>query len=198
MIRIHVPRFTVSANSKNFESIANVITTLLLRSDAVHKTHLSKVETLLFSYDFTDLSAVADVVENIQSRLRRSFEHEHDLESMITQDDDRARTDLMKMKAHIFLLSEELNLIFEAINLAQQKADDKHNDTKMALKVNASARELSWGMVDSAGEMIAKLAVRGVEHNWLNRQDGSTVNNLLVVDLQVCKASSMKPFQRSP
>ncbi|KAL5488078.1 FMP27 [Sanghuangporus weigelae] len=189
LIHVHVPRFTVSANSKNFENIANVITTLLLRSDAVHKTHLSKVDTLLFSYDFTDLSAVADVVENIQSRLRRAAEHEHDLESMVTTDDNKGPSDLMKMKAHIFLLSEELNLIFEAINLAQQKADDKHSDTKMALKVNTSAREISWGMVDSAGDMIAKLAVRGVEHIWLNRQDGSTVNNLLIVDLQAFDGS---------
>ncbi|KAL5508278.1 FMP27 [Sanghuangporus vaninii] len=189
LIRVHVPRFTVSANSKNFESIADVITTLLLRSDAVHKTHLSKVDTLLFSYDFTDLSAVADVVENIQSRLRRAAEHEHDLESMALTDDNKGCSDLMKMKAHIFLLSEELNLIFEAINLAQQKADDKHSDTKMALKVNTSAREISWGMVDSTGEMIAKLAVKGFEHIWLNRQDGSTVNNLLIVDLQAFDGS---------
>ena len=151
----------------------------------MHKLHSSKVETLLFSYDFTDLSAAADVVEGLQSRLRRAIEHERDLESMLADDDGQIRVELMKMKAHIFLLSEELNLIFDAINLAQEKVDDKHSDTKMALKVHATAEEISWRMVGAGSEMIAKLAIRGIEHNWLSRQDGSTVNNLVIVDLQV-------------
>ena len=146
--------------------------------------HLSRVETLLFRYDFTDLSAAADVVEGLQSRLRRAMEHERDLDGALMANADEGRLELLKMKAHIFLLSEELNLIFDAINLAQEKVDDKHSDTKMALKVHASAQEISWGMVDNSSEMIAKLAVRGVEYTWLNRQDGSTVNHLRITDLQ--------------
>ena len=60
----------------------------------------------------------------------------------------------------------------------------------MALKVHASARDISWGMVDEASEMIAKLAVRGIDFTWLSRQDGSTVNNLIIMDLQVSYAVS--------
>ena len=85
----------------------------------------------------------------------------------------------------ILLLSEELNLIFDAIQLVQQKQDDKYDDTKLALKVHATSKEISWGMVDTTSEMIAKLAVRGIDFTWINRQDGSIVNNLLLKDLQV-------------
>ncbi|EJD01130.1 uncharacterized protein FOMMEDRAFT_125792 [Fomitiporia mediterranea MF3/22] len=189
LIDVRVPRFTVSANSKNFASLQDIITNLLLHSDAAHKLRSSKVETLLFSYDFTDLLAAADVVEDLQSRLRRVTEHEQTLEAVLQDDDEQGHLELMKIKAHVFLLSEELNLIFDAINLAQEKADDKHSDTKMALKVHASARDISWGMVDEASEMIAKLAVRGIDFTWLSRQDGSTVNNLIIMDLQAFDGS---------
>ncbi|KAH8113231.1 golgi-body localization protein domain-containing protein [Phellopilus nigrolimitatus] len=189
LIDVQVPRLTVSANSKNFEAIANIITNLLLRSDSAHKTHLNKVETLLFSYDFTDLSSTADVVEGLQSRLRRAVERDNMLESSITDDDEQGQLERMKIKAHLFLLTEDLNLIFDAITLAQDKADDKHNDHRSALKVQARSREISWGMVDDLRDMIAKLGVREVDFSWLSRQDGSTVNKLSMGDLQAFDGS---------
>lgn len=98
---------------------------------------------------------------------------------------EKEKIEAMAMKARIFLLSEELNLIFDAIKLAQDKADDKHSDSKSALKVHARSKEISWDMVNDAREIIAKLAVRGVDYTWLNRQDGSTVNKLSMIDFQV-------------
>ncbi|KAI5124944.1 hypothetical protein M0805_007371 [Coniferiporia weirii] len=189
LIDVKVPQFTVFASSKNFEAIANIITNVLLQSESAHKMHLNKVETLLFSYDFTDLSSAADVVEGLQSRLRRTVEREKHLESTVEHGDEQGRLDLMKSKARIFLLSEELNLIFDAIKLSQDKADDKHSDSKSALKVHAWSKEISWGMVGDLRDMIAKLAVRGIDFTWLSRQDGSTVNKLSMGDLQAFDGS---------
>lgn len=181
-----MPRFSVSANSKGFESIANIITNLLLQSDSVHKLRLSKIETLLFSYDFSDFYAAAEVVQDLQTRLRRALDQKYLLQNQIDEVDEEGQLEVLRMEAHNFVLSEELNTIFDAIQLAQQKQDDKYDDTKLALKVHASSREISWGMVDGTNEMIAKLALRGIDFTWLNRQDGSIVNNLLLKDLQVC------------
>lgn len=156
---------------------------MLLRSNSAHKHHLNQVETLLFSYDFTDLFSAADVVEGLQLRLRRAVEQERNFEVSLAID-DQVKLEMLKIKAHVFLLSEELNLIFDAIKLAQDKADDKHNDQKSALKVHASAREISWGMVDDLRDIIIKLAMKELEFSWLNRQDGSTVNDLVIGDVQ--------------
>jgi hypothetical protein len=180
-----MPRFSVSANSRGFASIANIITNLLLHSDSAHKLHLNKVETLLFSYDFTDLYAAAVVVEDLQTRLRHAIEQKVGLESSIEVGDEQGQLEIMKAKGHIFLLTEELNFIFDAIQLAQQKVDDKYDETKLALKVHASSREISWDMIDTTSEMIAKLALRGIDFTWLNRQDGSIVNTLSLNDIQV-------------
>lgn len=180
-----MPKFTVSADSRNFESIANIITNLLLQSDSAHKLHLNRVETLLFSYDFTDFSSSGDVVEGLQDRLRRTVERAKGLKPLTERVDEREQVEKMAIKARIFLLSEELNLIFDAIKLAQDKADDKHSDSKSALEVHAWSKEISWDMVNDVREIIAKVAVRGVDYTWLNRQDGSTVNKLSTSDLQV-------------
>ena len=71
LVRLHVPRFTVSANDRHFQAISNIVTNLVLFTDAAHKTRAEKLEGLLFSYDFTNLASAADVVANMQQRLRQ-------------------------------------------------------------------------------------------------------------------------------
>lgn len=73
--------------------------------------------------------------------------------------------------------------MFEAIKLAQDKAEDRAAQ-KSALLLHASSNEISWRMIDRHDQLLAKLAVRDIDFRWLNRQDGSTVNNLAVGDLQ--------------
>lgn len=104
--------------------------------------------------------------------------------------DDRPQTRLqiLKLKAHTFLLVEELNLIFEAIRLAQSRTDG-HSDHKSALLLQASSSEISWRMLDDHRDLLAKLAVRNIDFSWLSKQDSSTVNRLTVGDLQAFDGS---------
>ncbi len=96
--------------------------------------------------------------------------------------------ELLRLKAHIYLLSDELNLIFDAIKLAQDRFDDS-TDRKSALLLNTSSSEISWNMLDENREMLAKLVVQDIDYYWLSRQDSSTVNNLSVGNLQAFDGS---------
>ena len=188
LIHVHIPRFTVSANDQHFQAISNIVTKLVLVSDAVHKTRSDKLETLLFTYDFTDLSSAANVVADLQGRLRNALETERTLEDNRNLVADGAKLQKLKLKAHIFLLAEELNFLFEAIKLAQDQVDDQ-NDQKSAVILHASSSEISWRMFDEDRILLAKLAVRAINFSWLSRQDSSTVNNLDVGDLQAFDGS---------
>lgn len=183
LIRLHVPRFTVSANDRHFQAISNIVTKLVLFSDAAHKTRAEKLESMLFSYDFTNLSTSADVVANMQQRLRQALETKREAEQKLRGFGNPGRVEELKIEAHILLLIEELNLIFDAIKLAQDKASDQ-SDQKSALLLHASSEELSWRMLDQHDQLLAKLAVRGTDFYWLSRHDSSTVNKLSVGDLQ--------------
>ncbi|KAF9226562.1 hypothetical protein BS17DRAFT_728145 [Gyrodon lividus] len=182
LVQIHVPRFTVSANDRHFQCISIIITHLILFSDVAHKARLEKLETLLFAYDFTDLRSAANVVSDLQTRLRSAIETHDDVSRQVRDNSSRTTLETLKLKAHIFQLVEKLNLIFDAIRLAQSRTDDR-TDQKSALLLQASSSEISWMMLDDNRELLAKLAVCNIDFSWLSKQDGSTVNRLTVSDL---------------
>lgn len=180
---MHVPRFTVSANDQHFQAISSIVTNLILFTDAAHKTRAEKLEGLLFSYDFTNLASAADVVAGMQQRLRQALETKNDAEQKLRGLGNPGRVELLKIDAHILLLVEELNLIFDAIKLAQDKANNE-SDQKSALLLHASSEEVSWRMLDQHDQLLAKISIRVTDFYWLSRHDSSTVNNLAVGDLQ--------------
>lgn len=183
LIRVHIPRFTVSANTQHFQAISNVVTKLVLFSDAAHKTRLDRLETLIFAYDFRDLNSAANVISNLQDRLRDAIQ----TRKLSGRDPKRTqgaldRLSFLKVNAHVFLLEEELSLLFDAIKLSQDRfaASSEQN---AALLLHASSSEIAWKMLDERTNLLSKLVVQNIDFNWLNRQDSSTVNHLSVGNL---------------
>ncbi|KAK2466286.1 hypothetical protein APHAL10511_001928 [Amanita phalloides] len=189
LLRIHIPRFTVLASDKHFQCIAHMVTELLLYTDAAHKTRMERLEDLLIKYDFTDFCSAAGVVENLQHRLRNALENERQTRLHASQSiDGSSDTDLLNIRAHIFILAQELHLLFDAIRLAQDKSDGK-NDHKSALLLHASSSVLSWNMLANGQELISKLEIQDTIFSWLSRQDGSTVSNLKIGNLEAFDGS---------
>ncbi|TCD68203.1 hypothetical protein EIP91_011375 [Steccherinum ochraceum] len=183
LIRFHVPRFTVSANDRHFGAISNIVTDLLLFSNAALKTRSDRLEKMLFSYDFTNVASAADVVADLQARLRHAVEIKREAEWKLLRYGEDGDVEKLKIMAHILLLSEELDYVFDAIKLAQDKVNNRTGQNS-ALLLHASSAEISWRMLDRVDQLLAKLAVREIDFRWLSRQDSSVVNNLAVGDLQ--------------
>lgn len=138
---------------------------------------------MVFSYDFTNLGSAADVIANMQARLRHAFETRREAVLRLRGAGEEGQIEIFKIDAHILLLAEELNLTFDAIKLAQDKSTE-HSEQKSALLLHASSSDISWRMIDRHDQLLAKLAVRDIHFYWLSRQDSSLVNNLVVGDLQ--------------
>lgn len=143
---------------------------------------------MLFSYDFTDLTSAAEVVVDLQTRLKSAMGMANLAVDNIDYGKEAEVLEILKLKAHIYLLSDELNLIFDAIKLAQDRGDESV-DRKSALLVNATSSEMSWNMLDERRELLAKLVVRDTDFYWLSRRDSSTVNNLTIGSLQAFDGS---------
>lgn len=187
-MQVTCPRFTVTASDKHFQTISNIVTKLLLFSDAAHKTRLEKIETLLFTYDFTDLTSAAKVISDLQNRLRDAAETERQAEGNIYNINASGKLELCKLRAHIFILTEELGLLFDAIKLAQDRDDDRV-DSKSAVLLRASSSEISWRMLDDQRDLLTKLVAQDIDYAWLSRQDSSTINNLSLGNLQAFDGS---------
>ncbi|KAJ6598956.1 golgi-body localization protein domain-containing protein [Mycena vulgaris] len=187
LIQVNIPQFTVTANDQHFQTISNIVNKLLLFSDAAHKTRVNQLETLLFTYDFNDLTSVASVVTDLQASLRDAIETEliADISHLTLE---AAKLEMLKLKAHKMLLSEELSGLFDCIKLAQDQRENQ-SEPKSALLLHTSSSEISWRMLDDQREMLAKLVVQNIDFYWLSRQDSSTVNNLMVGNLQAFDGS---------
>ena len=182
-----MPQFTVSASDSHFSAISDIVTSLLLFSDPTHKCRLERLETLLFSYDFTDFKSSANVVSGLQSRLREAVSQERDAQWRLRRfaaTEDQAKLEMAKIRADVLALADELSYIFEAIRLAQDRSEGT-SEHKSALLLLASSPEISWRMLDSRRDLLAKLSVNGVKFSWLNRQDSAVVNTLRIGDLHV-------------
>jgi hypothetical protein len=144
---------------------------------------------MLFTYDFTDLESATCVVTNLQTRLRDALESERITlrKSRVLEEED-SRQGLQHLKAHIFLLEEELNLLFEAIKLFQDRFDEQ-TDRKSALLLHASSKEISWKMLDEEGKLLSKLVVSNINFHWMSRQDSSTVSNLTIGNMDAFDGS---------
>ncbi|KAF5390524.1 hypothetical protein D9757_002702 [Collybiopsis confluens] len=188
LIQVHIPRFTVTASDHHFETISNIVTRLLLFSDAAHKTRIDHLETILFQYDFADFSSSAEVISDLQRQMRKALDVEYLTEKNSRPTELEPRLELMRLRAHMFLLAERLNFLFEAIKLAQDRRDDQA-DRKSATLLHASSSEISWRMVDENRELLAKLGLQDIDFYWLRRQDSSTVNHLAVRNLQAFDGS---------
>jgi len=148
---------------------------------------LERLETLLFSYDFTDFKSSANVVSGLQDRLREAVNQEQDAEWRLRRfaaTEDQAKLEMAKIRADVLALADELAYIFEAIRLAQDRSEG-NSEHKSALLLLASSPEISWKMLDSRRDLLAKLSVNGVKFSWLNRQDSAVVNTLRIGDLHV-------------
>lgn len=161
---------------------------LLLFTDPARKARSLQLETMIFGYDFTNYQSAAKVVSDLQSRLRWRLLLDEFYRTQWNRKSIPYR-DVMDNKAYILKISEELNMIFDAFKLAQIKTDDRSHDKKSALRLHTSSSEISWRMMDDNGELLAKVAVRGIGFSWLSRQDSSTTSVLQVEDLQAFDGS---------
>jgi len=188
LVVVQMPRFSVAAKSKNFQTISSVVTDLLLVSDAGHHSRVEKLETFLFSYDFTDLFGAANLIRDLQLRIRQLIQVERGYAFRYEALDATEQLDMLAVSAQILVLAEELSFVFDAIGAAQAQSTDLHDD-QLGLRLLASSKEISWNMLDDNAELLAKLVVSGIHFNWLNKQDSSTSSHLVVSDLRALHSS---------
>ncbi|SNX85612.1 uncharacterized protein MEPE_04321 [Melanopsichium pennsylvanicum] len=185
MIVLNCPRFSVSANGEHFAALYNVVTDLILHRDPAHRDHAKRLEEMMFSYDFTDVSGLADIVSALQVRIRDARSLAEQYQAVADRLNERGKADFVALLGEMLDLVEELNLIMDAITTSQDSKGGADREKKSALRFMTQAQEVAWNMIgDEAGHLVAKLALRGISFSWLNKADNSAANTLSIRDLQ--------------
>lgn len=184
-----MPQFSVSAKGKAFEALSFIVTDLILFSDPVHRTRMDRLETFLFSYDFTDLAGAAELISALQLRIRQLLASQRDYYLNYNHLTEEERQHMVLVSAQIFVLVEELNLVFDAIGLAQDKAGEGQDDHQSALELVVLSDDISWHMLDDNGPLLAKLQVMGTKFSWLSKRDSSTTSRLTIQNMRALHSS---------
>ncbi|KIY67939.1 hypothetical protein CYLTODRAFT_375145 [Cylindrobasidium torrendii FP15055 ss-10] len=191
-LRVFFNSFAVGAGEENFQTISHIISKLLLFTDAAHKTRVEELQTLLFTYDFDDMASAAVIIVNMQDRVRAAVEtFKLASEGMAYRSvDDEELRELMRLRAHIQAMSDQIGKVFDAIKLAQERIEDGIDNKKSALVLHVFANEVSWNMMSAENFPIAKLVVQKTEFEWTNRRDSVTNSALNIKNLQVFDGSA--------
>ncbi|EUC67503.1 Apt1 domain protein [Rhizoctonia solani AG-3 Rhs1AP] len=185
-IILNVDKLAVSANAQNFAAIYNIVSDLLLYTDPDQRERNRQLQTFMYSYDFKDFMASASVISDLQQRLRTLLDNEVQF-ALSTKKE--INEDRLINRAHIFLLAEELNLIFKAIRLVQEQDESKADETKSNMRFDAFVKEVSWKMLEATNDTLAKLSVAGIEYAWHSQKDSSAAHKLVINDLQALDSS---------
>lgn len=193
LIKVHCPRYSVSANADQFGAVYNVVTDLLLYRDPAYREHAKKLEVMMFSYDLSDVESLADLVQSLQIRIRHARELHSQYQLHFDLLNEQGRLDFLGLKAEINDMQDELNLLLEAITQADDNSD---KEKKSALRLEANARDVAWNMMGNKdGELLAKMSIRSVNYVWMNKADNSVQNSLTVGDLNAVNVDPNAVFQ---
>ncbi|CDZ98519.1 Uncharacterized conserved protein [Phaffia rhodozyma] len=182
LVAVHVPRFGVIATPEQFASFYNVVNNLLLYQDPIQQAKNKKLQNFVYSFDHSNLSGTADVVQILQHRIRECQRMKADYQAH--HDDTENSSFQAQLKAQAGQLAEELSLVFEAIAATQQVKDDQQRNNKSAVRFEATSTEIGWHLLSSEKNLLAKLTLKSPQYQNLSRVDGSTVNEFTVLDLQ--------------
>ena len=190
LIFVTTPRFTLQANSAAFASIYNVLSDVLLYADPSQRARLDRLEAFMLNDDLNDLNTVREEIKLRQSRIRDLIERISTLQLRLgDRPSSQGRMELALIQSNLTKQTDELGLIFDAVQINREKGDIKHG-----LWLEASSSDITWHMLDNSDCLLAKLSLKGLSLTWTSNTDGSTKNQLVIKDLQALDARPDAPF----
>ena len=190
LIFVTTPRFTLQANSAAFASIYNVLSDVLLYADPSHRARLDRLEAFMLNDNLNDLNTVREEIKLRKSRIRDLNERISTLQLRLgDQPSSQGRIELALIQSDLTKQTDELGLIFDAVQIDREKGD-----IKPGLWLEASSSDITWHMLDDSDHLLAKLSLKGLSLTWTSNTDGSTKSQLVIKDLQALDARPDAPF----
>ena len=140
--------------------------------------------------NLNDLNTVQEEIKLRQSRIRDLTERISTLQLRLgDQPSSQGRMELALIQSDLTKQTDELGLIFDAVQINREKGD-----TKPGVWLEASSSDITWHMLDDSNHLLAKLSLKGLSLTWTSHTDGSTKNQLVIKDLQALDARPDAPF----
>jgi hypothetical protein len=190
-LRIHqdlttivVPRVTVSATSKHYTALYNVVTDLLLYQDPSHRHRSERVDSFIFAFDRKDRDPVRLLMDlfNLQQSIRSLAALQRGYEANVDLLTDEGKSELFKIRTDLLEATEQLFTVFEAISI-NTKRDEARAALITTSRMDVRAGGIAWHMLQDDFKPLIKLDIDGMLYSHLTNKDGSTDSAMVISDL---------------
>lgn len=187
---IVIPRLTVTATSKHYTALYNIITDLLMYQDPRHRDRANRIDDFIFAFDRRDRDVgrlLLDLFHLQRSihqlnKLQRGYEANADL---IT---DEGKRELFNIRTDVLDATEQLFTVFEAIAV-NAKRDDARAAMITSHRMDVAAGGIAWHMLRDDLQPLVKLDIDGTLFSFITNKDGSTDSALVLNDLSALNSN---------
>ncbi len=191
---VNVPRFAVSADSKHYGALYNVVTNLILYQDPTQRSLSERLQTYQYSFDRQASQRLTQEASDLQVQLRSLQHLVREYDEHLHHLTRAGKEAIIAAKQAIVESTDALHVLFEAVAVAQTH-DAATAQLKSSLRLEAYAGEIAWHMMAEHHANIAKLAIKGIGFSWLSKNDGSTENAMIIKDLQMLNSAPEAAFR---
>ncbi|CAG8538476.1 5777_t:CDS:2, partial [Cetraspora pellucida] len=171
------PKFKLSATSKQYCILVDVVKDLLMFREPAKKERAERLNTILLAADLDDLDGVAEKVALLQEQIRQ-LEDVRNQYQLQLQDLNEDIKGLQAIEIELIGFQEQLYLLMEAITASQNKKEKA--ESKMALKVVVITDEVKWVMRDSNRKSFCEWGLLNARFVLMTKEENSM--NTLEVD----------------
>ena len=181
----------MSATSKHYTALYNVVTDLLIYQDPQHRHRSDRVDSFMFAFDRKDRDPQRLVLDlfGLQQSIRSLVSFQRGYEANLDLLTDQGRSELFKIRTDLLEATEQLFMIFEAIAVNHAR-DDARAALKSAARLDVRAGRIAWHMLHDDLTPLIKLDIMGTLHSYLSNKDGSTDSALAIGDLSALNSNA--------
>lgn len=186
---INWPRLQFTAKSRHCAAAFNIINDLLLYRDPEQRRRNFQVQEFQYKYS-ENLVEAAQIALHVQELVRRiQATYLKQIHEVSNTPHSNIQSIIAHGKSRIEQLRKDLSMIFEAISKSVNQHPGQSKKNFRALRAGANIGQVSWHLMEDTDTMFAKLTIKQLHFRWLKRIDNSTLNVLLLGDVEALNSS---------
>ena len=191
LVTIIVPRMHLTATSKHYSALYNVVTDLLLYQDPGHRDRAERIDNFQFAFDRSDRDPQKLIFDlfSLQHSIRSLRTIQRGYEANVDLLNDEGLEQLFKIRTDLLEATEQLFTVFEAISVNKAR-DEARAALKSASRLDVRVGGLAWHMLRDDLAPLLKIDIEGTLYSGVSNKDGSNDSAIAFGDLSALNSDT--------
>ena len=173
---VDFPRLRASCDSHQYYTMYIIVLDLLMYHEPLEKTRSERLEKIMLATDFSDLRGAPEMAERLQERIRQLSELKTHFMINARYLDKKGWQDRIDLEKDLTSCEAELFIIMKAINMSQQRNDERASQSSGFLRWYLSASQVVWHLMKDKNEPLLEFQLGNATYERIENSDGSNHN----------------------